>query len=173
MWDRGALDGYVKGLQTVGGTYHDIGMIWGARFISTGGVFGDSCDVYNGMPCNRHVIFMTDGDQTAYCNVYGSYGLERNDMRVRGSGGCSSDDPNNSTVKNLVARHEQRFRMACNAAKNTNTSVWVIGFATGLNANLTGCASSPAQADTAANRTALSAKFRQIGNQIGALRLTQ
>lgn len=173
VWDRGALDGYVKGLQTVGGTYHDIGMIWGARFISTGGVFGDSCDVYNGMPCNRHVIFMTDGDQTAYCNVYGSYGLERNDMRVRGSGGCSSDDPNNSTVKNLVARHEQRFRMACNAAKNTNTSVWVIGFATGLNANLTGCASSPAQADTAANRTALIAKFRQIGNQIGALRLTQ
>lgn len=173
VWDRGALDGYVKGLQTVGGTYHDIGMIWGARFISTGGVFGDSCDVYNGMPCNRHVIFMTDGDQTAYCNVYGSYGLERNDMRVRGSGGCSSDDPNNATVKNLVARHEQRFRMACNAAKNTNTSVWVIGFATGLNANLTGCASSPAQADTAANRTALIAKFRQIGNQIGALRLTQ
>ena len=163
VWDRTALDTYVKSLQTVGGTYHDIGMIWGARLSSTGGIFGDGCDVYNGMPCNRHIIFMTDGAQTAYCNVYGAYGVEQNDMRVTGSGSCS----------NQLARHEQRFRMACNAAKNMNTSVWVIGFDTALNSNLTGCASSPGQADTAANRTALIAKFRQIGNQIGALRLTQ
>ena len=173
VWSRSALDTYVKGLETVGGTYHDIGMIWGARLISTGGIFGDSCDVYNGMPCNRHVIFMTDGDQTAYCNVYGSYGVERNDMRVKGATNCTSDDQGNSVTAQLRARHEQRFRMACNAAKNMNTSVWVIGFDTALNSNLTGCASSPGQADTAANRTALIAKFREIGNQIGALRLTQ
>ncbi|MEX0343269.1 MAG: hypothetical protein AB3N06_11820, partial [Erythrobacter sp.] len=162
-WDRTALDTYVKSLQTVGGTYHDIGMIWGARFISTGGVFGDGCDYYNSMPCNRHVIFMTDGLQTAYCNVYTAYGVEQNDMRTTGSGSCT----------NQLARHEQRFRMACNAAKSLGASLWVIGFDTALNANLTGCASSPSQASTVANRDALISKFRQIGNQIGALRLTQ
>ena len=162
-WDRTALDTYVKGLQTVGGTYHDIGMIWGARFISTGGVFGDGCDYYNSMPCNRHVIFMTDGAQTAYCNVYTAYGVEQNDMRTTGSGNCS----------NQLARHEQRFRMACNAAKNLGASLWVIGFDTALTANLSGCASSPGQASTVADRAALISKFRQIGNQIGALRLTQ
>ena len=173
VWNRTSLDTYMKNLETVGGTYHDIGMIWGARFISTGGIFGDSCDVYNGMPCNRHVIFMTDGKQTAYCNVYGAYGVERNDMRVRGSTNCTSDDQGDSVTAQLTARHQQRLRMACNAVKNMNTSVWVIGFDTALDSNLTGCASSPGQADTAANRTALIAKFREIGNQIGALRLTQ
>lgn len=162
-WDRAALDTYVKGLQTVGGTYHDIGMIWGARFISTGGVFGDGCDYYNSMPCNRHVIFMTDGAQTAYCNVYTAYGVEQNDMRTTASGSCS----------NQLARHEQRFRMACNAAKNLGASLWVIGFDTALTANLSGCASSPGQASTVADRAALISKFRQIGNQIGALRLTR
>ncbi|MBX7481076.1 TadE/TadG family protein [Qipengyuania sp. 6D47A] len=173
VWDRTALDTYVKSLQTVGGTYHDIGMIWGARFISRGGIFGDSCDVFNGMPCNRHIIFMTDGAQTAYCNVYGAYGVEANDMRVKGATNCTSDSQTNSVTAQLVARHEQRFRMACNEAKNTDTSVWVIGFDTALSANLTGCASTQRQADTVANRAALIAKFREIGNQIGALRLTQ
>ena len=103
---------------------------------------------------------MTDGAQTAYCNVYTAYGVEQNDMRTTGSGNCS----------NQLARHEQRFRMACNAAKNLGASLWVIGFDTALTANLSGCASSPGQASTVA---ALISKFRQIGNQIGALRLTQ
>ncbi|WP_370030455.1 pilus assembly protein TadG-related protein [Qipengyuania mesophila] len=163
VWDRTSLDTYLTGLQTVGGTYHDIGMIWGARMVSTGGAFGDACTYYNSMPCNRHVIFMTDGQQTAYCNVYTAYGVEQNDMRVTGSGSCTDQ----------LIRHEQRFRMACNAAKNLGASVWVIGFDTALNSNLSGCASSSEQADTASNRTALIAKFQQIGNKIGALRLTQ
>jgi len=163
VWDKAALQTYLAGLQTVGGTYHDIGMIWGARLVSTGGAFGDGCEYYNSMPCNRHVIFMTDGQQTSYCNVYTAYGVEQNDMRVTGSGNCS----------NQLARHEQRFRMACNATKNLGASVWVIGFDTALNSNLTGCASSANQASTVADRDALISKFRQIGNQIGALRLTQ
>ena len=162
-WSRDEMDSYVSGLQTVGGTYHDIGMLWGARLISTDGVFADGCEEYNGMPCNRHIIFMTDGAQTAYCNVLSSYGVEQNDMRTTGAGNCPSQ----------LARHEQRFRMICNAAKNMNVSVWVIGFDTALNSNLTGCASSSNQATTSADRESLIARFRQIGNQIGALRLTK
>ena len=163
QWDRASLEAYVNGLQTVGGTYHDIGMIWGARLISTAGVFGDGCEFYNDMPCNRHIIFMTDGQQTAYCNVLTAYGLEQNDLRITGSGSCP----------NQLARHEQRFRMICNAAKAMNVSVWVIGFDTTLNANLQGCASNAGQASTVADRNALIARFREIGNQIGALRLTR
>ena len=63
--------------------------------------------------------------------------------------------------------------MICNAAKNMNVSVWVIGFDTALNSNLTGCASNSNQATTSADRESLIARFRQIGNQIGALRLTK
>ena len=172
-WDRSSLNTYLQKLTPVGGTYHDIGMIWGARFASTGGVFADACQTYAGMPCNRHVIFMTDGAQTAYCNVYSAYGVERNDMRVRGSTNCSSDDQNNAITASLLKRHEQRFRMACNATKNLGASVWVIGFDTSLNSNLIDCATNAGQADTATNRDALIAKFRAIGNKIGALRLTQ
>lgn len=161
-WTYDEMESYVNGLQTVGGTYHDIGMIWGARMISTGGVFADGCDEYNGMPCNRHIIFMTDGAQTAYCNVLTAYGVEQNDLRTTGSGSCPSQ----------LARHQQRFRMACNAAKNMNASIWVIGFDTALNSNLTGCASNANQATTSSDRESLVARFRQIGNQIGALRLT-
>ncbi|UVI38705.1 TadE/TadG family protein [Qipengyuania spongiae] len=172
-WDRSTLNAYLQKLAPVGGTYHDIGMIWGARFASTRGVFADACETYAGMPCNRHVIFMTDGAQTAYCGVYSAYGVERNDMRVMGSTNCSSDSQTNSVTANLLSRHEQRFRMACNATKNLGASVWVIGFDTSLNSNLINCATNAGQADTATNRDALIAKFRAIGNKIGALRLTQ
>lgn len=160
---REAMEDYLEDLEPIGGTYHDIGMIWGARFISTGGVFADGCEEFNGMPCNRHIIFMTDGQQTTYCNVLTAYGVEQNDMRTTGAGDCPSQQ----------ARHEQRFRMICNAAKSMNTSIWVIAFDTGLNANLTGCASNANQASTSTNQAELIAKFREIGNQIGALRLVK
>lgn len=161
--DRSSLESYVATLQPNGGTYHDIGMLWGARLISSGGIFADGCDNYNGMPCNRHIIFITDGLQTAYCNVLTAYGVEQNDLRVTGSGTCP----------NQLSRHEQRFRMICNAAKSMNVSVWVIGFDTALNSNLSGCASNANQASTSADSASLIARFRQIGNQIGALRLVK
>ena len=41
---------YVNALKPTGNTYHDIGMIWGARMISSGGIFADSPDKFNGMP---------------------------------------------------------------------------------------------------------------------------
>lgn len=163
-WDRASLNAQVNALSPVGGTYHDIGMIWGARFISTSGIFADGCEEFNGMPCNRHVIFMTDGDQTAYCsNTYTAYGLEQNDMRVSGAGNCP----------NLLARHQKRFQIICNATKNMNVSVWVIAFGTSLNPTLTSCASNPSQAKTSTNQAQLIQDFREIGNQIGALRLTK
>ena len=167
-WDRDELVDYTNSLQPIGGTYHDIGMIWGARMISTGGIFSDGCDFYNEMPCNRHIIFMTDGAQTAYCNVLTAYGVERNDMRVTGRTNCTSDPD-----ANQLARHQQRFRMVCNAAKSMNASVWVIGFDTTLNSSLTGCASNIGQATVSTDSESLIARFRQIGNQIGALRLTR
>ena len=163
-WDREAMETYTNLLQPVGGTYHDIGMIWGARMISTGGIFADGCNFYNEMPCNRHIIFMTDGQQTAYCDkTLTAYGVEQEDKRVTDNSSCPSQ----------LARHQQRFRMICNAAKSMNASVWVIGFATSLNSNLTGCASNTGQATTSTDSESLIARFRQIGNQIGALRLTR
>jgi len=161
-WSRDDLEDYVDGLQPTGNTYHDIGMIWGARLISNGGIFADSDDTYNGMPVSRHIIFMTDGKMEPSTSVYSAYGVESLDKRI--TGGSTSEQ---------TARHTQRFRMICNAAKSLNASIWVIGFGVSLSDELKECASNANQASTVADRDALIARFRQIGSQIGALRLTQ
>jgi Flp pilus assembly protein TadG len=162
-WTRTAMQNYVNTLDPLGGTYHDIGMIWGTRMLSSGGIFADSPDTFGGMPVSRHIIFMTDGQLAPNCNTYTAYGVEQNDMRVTGAGTCP----------NQYDRHLQRFKMVCNAAKSMNISIWVIAFGTTLSSDMTECASNSNQASTAANRAALIARFQQIGSQIGALRLTQ
>jgi hypothetical protein len=78
-----------------------------------------------------------------------------------------------STATGQYESHMQRFRMACNAAKNLSASVWVIAFGTTLSADMQNCASNANQAFTSADRDQLIARFREIGANIGALRLTQ
>ena len=160
---RAQMETYLGTLNAIGYTYHDIGMIWGARMISTGGIFARACETYNGMPCSRHVIFMTDGALNTSTPIYSAYGVEGIEERVSGSQGTGS----------LTEMHRQRFLMACNAARQGGASVWVVAFAQGLDASLTSCASNANQASTSANRAQLIARFREIGSNIGALRLTQ
>jgi Flp pilus assembly protein TadG len=161
---RTAMQNYVNGLQPVGSTYHDIGMIWGARMLSSGGVFADSPDTFNNMPVARHIIFMTDGQLAPSCGTYGAYGIEQNSPhRVTGASNCPD----------LYNRHLQRFRMACNQARGLNMSIWVIAFGTALTQDMIDCASNANQASTAANRQQLIDRFTQIGQNIGALRLVQ
>lgn len=164
-WTRGALQSYVNALTPTGSTYHDIGMLWGARLLSSGGIFADSPDTFASMPVARHIIFMTDGQMDTDPTVYGAYGMERNDMRVSGM--------SNPSESELNGRHMQRFRMICNAAKSLNISIWVIAFGTTLTSDMQNCASNASQASTIGNRDALIDKFQEIGNNIGALRLTQ
>ena len=164
-WTRADMLNYVNALQPTGNTYHDIGMIWGARMISSGGIFGDSADTYNGMPVARHIIFMTDGVMDTDEDVLAFHGVERNEHNVGGSPLPSDSE--------LESRHMQRFKMVCNAAKSMNASIWVIAFGSTLQPHLLECASNSNQASVASNRDQLIARFRQIGSNIGALRLTQ
>src|SRR3546814_12451918 len=39
--DRETFEDYVESLQPLGGTYHDVGMVWGARLPSPTGLFAD------------------------------------------------------------------------------------------------------------------------------------
>jgi Flp pilus assembly protein TadG len=164
-FNRGQMESYVNALNPTGSTYHDIGMLWGARMLSSGGIFADSPDTYAGMPVARHIIFMTDGQMDTDSGIYSFMGIERNDQRVAGQSNPSENE--------LNGRHLQRFRMICNAAKSMNISIWVIAFGTTLSSDMQNCASNANQATTIANRDQLIDKFREIGNNIGALRLTQ
>lgn len=167
-WTRGALSNYLDTLTPDGGTYHDFGMMWGARWASAGGIFGpNNPDKFNNMPVKKYIIFMTDGlFDTGYDTLYSGYGVERLDGRVTPGGASSNED-------DQLARHKQRFNLLCAKAKTMGYSVWVIGFDQQLDPSLTNCASTSGQASTSADSAALLAKFVEIGKNIGALRLTQ
>jgi Flp pilus assembly protein TadG len=164
-WTRTALSTYVDSLTPDGYTYHDIGMIWGARFVSPNGIFSaENPTTYNSMPVARYIIYMTDGALNTIENAYTSYGVEYLDKRVTGGYTTSADQDN---------RHNQRFALACQAAKTSGVSIWVVAFASSLSTQLTNCASKSTQASVSTNSAALIAKFAEIGKNIGSLRLTQ
>jgi hypothetical protein len=160
---RAELQTYVDALSPSGNTYHDIGMIWGARFISPRGIFRDDNDTApNGDAISRHVVFMTDGNLVTNTDQYGTYGVEWWDRRVTtdGSNGQAS------------SRHAARFQAACLAARNENITVWVVAFGTALTQNMTDCAS-PGRAYQANSSEELNSAFQEIAQKIAALRLTQ
>ena len=129
------------------------------------GIFADSPDTFASMPVARHVIFMSDGQMDTDRNLYGMYGIEMLDQRISGMSLPSETE--------LNARHMRRFQMMCEATKGLGASIWVIAFGTALSAEMQACASNVNQASTIGSRDALIARFREIGSQIGALRLTQ
>ncbi len=160
-WERSDLQNYVNTLQPTGGTYHDTGMIWGARMISSGGVFADSPTSFGGLPVKRYIIFLTDGQMAPNSSIYGMYGVEAYDKRVA------------SGTTNLTQTHTRRFDMMCNRVKQMNVSIWMIVFDDALSTSMKNCASSEDQASVSANQADLIAKFKQIAKSIGALRITQ
>lgn len=159
---RSEVQTYVNGLTAIGGTYHDTGMIWGARLISPTGIFAsENATAPNGQPITRNIVFMTDGQMAPNQNIYGLYGLENPDQRV--SGGSYSD---------LTNRHNSRFRAMCDAARAKNIRIWVVGFGTSLSTDMTACAD-PSQAFQANDTATLRARFAQIASQVARLRLSQ
>lgn len=149
-------------LKGVGYTYHDVGMIWGARLLSPTGIFAsENATAPNGKPINRHIIFMTDGDMQPNADSYGLYGYEALDGRV-----------GNGTTSDLTSRHNNRFVALCDAARAKNINIWVVAYASSLNTQLTSCAD-PGKSFTAANDTQLQQQFQTIAQRIARLRLSK
>ncbi|MEQ1687406.1 MAG: pilus assembly protein TadG-related protein [Sphingopyxis sp.] len=159
---RSVLQNYVNSLSPGGNTYHDIGMIWGARLISPTGIFGsENATAPNGNAISRHILFMTDGQLEPNKGVYGFQGQEYEMERVGGT-----------TDAEFRARHEARFQAICNAAKARNITVWVVSFGTTLNSSMQSCASGD-KAFQANNQAQLHAQFQSIASQITRLRLSE
>lgn len=168
----------VDQLVAQGSTYHDIGMIWGTRMLSSGGVFGSGNPTeWRQRSVQKFIIFMTDGQISAprdwcgsrSCNstsdhssAYSAYGIEAYDQRI----GASSDTDNN-------ARHNKRFLMACAEARARKISVWTIAFGTGRVDTLDKCASNLDQSSVADDSDELIERFAEIGRNIGPLRISK
>ena len=161
---------YVDSLTASGNTYHDIGLIWGARLISPTGLFAsENAFTPQGGQIERHIIFMTDGDTQTGNENYTAYGVPWWDRRQTSTGSA----PSSSTLDTQV---NLRFQAMCSAIKNKNITLWVISFGSGVSSTaqtaLQNCASS-GRFYSASNSATLINQFRQIASEISQLRLTR
>lgn len=159
---------YINSFNPSGNTYHDVGMLWGARLLSPTGIFAsENALTANGGAIERHLIFMSDGNaQTDTDNLY-SFGLPTHSRRAYNY---------SPSVDQITTMVEERFAAICTLVKNMNVKVWVISYGGGVDQEnedrLEACAS-PGQYYEADDNAALIAQFQQIASEIADLRLTQ
>lgn len=162
-----AFETYVNSLSPTGNTYHDIGMLWGARFISPTGIFAAENTNLNNI--QRHIIFMTDGDTNTCKDDYNAYGVgwwDRRQTTYAPSGSCSDGD--------LTAIVNARLESLCTTIRARNITLWVISYGSvsgGTATRLQNCAS-PGRYFTATSTATLMSNFKQIASEIADLRLT-
>ncbi|WP_068076453.1 TadE/TadG family type IV pilus assembly protein [Novosphingobium lentum] len=155
------LSDYVDALQPRGSTYHDIGMIWGGRLLSSTGLFADENADLAGKPTNRNLIFLTDGQTAPLDLSYGAYGIEPLDHRRWSP----------SSPLSLTEVVEKRFTVACQEVKKRNITVWFVAFGTDLNPVMTQCAG-VGHSFSAGNATELETVFSNIAKSMGDLRVS-
>jgi Flp pilus assembly protein TadG len=156
---------YVDALTPNGNTYHDIGLIWGARLMSPTGLFAsENAFTSNGGTIERHMIFMTDGASVASNTNYTAYGVPWWDRR-------QANSTDNGVLKTTI---DARLTALCSAIRNKNITLWVIYYgAAGSDdyTRLNNCAST-GRFYNATNSTQLIDKFKAIASEISQLRLT-
>jgi Flp pilus assembly protein TadG len=166
--DAAAFSSYLTGLQPGGNTYHDIGLLWGARLMAPNGIFSSvtsDADTW----VERHMIFMTDGDTSVSNTNYSAHGVHWWDRRQNdGASGPSSTW--------LEANVDARAQAICKWVRDENITLWVVAFGQGISTatkdNLENCATDGRYFE-ADNTADLITRFKTIANQISALRLTQ
>ena len=161
--DRSNFQTYINSLSPNGNTYHDGGMVWGARLISPDGLFAaENQTAPNGRTIQRHLIFMTDGEMVTNTSNLSFQGYEFTMQRVG-----QTDNTNGNQ------RHTNRFLQICAATKAKGITVWTIDFDATQTPALVTCASGSDKAFTAANAAALNTQFQAIARQISKLRISQ
>ncbi len=170
FWTPTTYSNYVDSLSTGGNTYHDAGLLWGARLMSTTGIFSATTASGSGEVVDRHMVFMTDGDTNTTQTNYASNGISWWDRREHIEGTAASKDWLDDNL-------DGRVQAICRAIKNKNITLWVVGFGDDLSlttkANLENCATSGSHYFEAESIAELTANFTAIASQISALRLTQ
>jgi hypothetical protein len=149
-----------------GGTYHDIGMLWGARFVSRTGFFagnnfkqGDNVTEIDDIPVNTHIVFMTDGMLDTGPTLYSAYGVDTYQRRLGNSGSQNG-------------RHIDRFESVCQTIRNMGVTVWVIALDVSDTDDIEPCATT-SDHFFISDGTDLEQVFERIGQGIGNLRLTR
>lgn len=176
--DKTKLDAYTvtDALKPSGATAGQIGTAWAWYMVSphfaelfddpeatVGGDFESKPAAYDAPNTLKIVIIMTDGEyNTEYCKgVSPSYS------------GCSAPDGITGSMAGPFGQAED----LCENMKDEKVVVYTVGFNLGTTGNavdlLTNCASDPSKAKLANDSDGLIAAFREIGENISDLRLSQ
>ncbi|MEQ1549002.1 MAG: TadE/TadG family type IV pilus assembly protein [Chakrabartia sp.] len=164
---------YINSLSPTGFTYHDIGLIWGARLMSSTGIFAsENATSSTGGAIERHMVFMTDGITDNRNDNYSAYGAQWWDRRQTKTSAAPTFGQT-SLITDVV---NARAIALCNAIKNKNINLWVVYYGTTSDVptltRLSNCATDASHFFNATNTPALIANFRQIADAISQLRLT-
>lgn len=158
----------------LGGTYHDTGMIWGTRLLSTKGVFANDVPAWPGRQAtNKVIVFLTDGAMSPSLISYGMYGAEYFDKRVTGGDYAPPAAATPNTQQ--TAYHNARFLAECAKAKSMNIKVWTVMITTNTTptTQLSQCATTTGQALVSSSGSDLNTKFQAIAKQVALLRISQ
>lgn len=168
IWNDGpTFASYVDSMQPTGNTYHDIGLLWGWRFISPTGIFAsENATTPGGAQIVRHIVFMTDGDTVNNIEDYTAYGAHWWDRR----------ETNGTNSATLVSATDARTDAMCRELKDANIQVWVVSYGGGntpaTETRLQACATNPSQYFLVTSTPQLVAAFSGIAARISDLRLT-
>lgn len=147
----------------LGGTYHDVGMIWGTRMLATKGIFATDNAPWPGRGAtNKVLVFLTDGDMSPSPYSYGLYGMEYYDSRVT-----------DGDLSNQKAYHNARLLAECAKAQDMGIDVWTVSIADSATPEMTQCASTADQALYTTSGNGLSSAFQKIAQQVARLRLSK
>ncbi len=167
--NKAQVQAYVNAADFValGGTYHDVGMIWGTRMLSTTGIFSADNAAWGGRGAtNKVIVFLTDGDMSPSPYSYGLYGMEYYDGRVTAGDWASANDRQKEY-------HNARLLAECAKAQSMNIDVWTVSIAPSSTAEMTQCATTADQALFTTSGADLSAAFVRIAQQVARLRLSK
>jgi Flp pilus assembly protein TadG len=166
-WTPTAFDTYVNTLSPTSYTYHDIGMLWGARLASPTGIFS-SVTAPPDVDIQRHMIFMTDGETNPNSDLYNPYGLDHWDRR-------QNDGTSNASWTWLRTNVDARTQAICSWVKGKNITLWVISFGDDVGSSTETALQTCATAGKfyrAEKASDLIATFNTIAAEISNLRLT-
>jgi Flp pilus assembly protein TadG len=168
-----SLDSYVNAFIPTGQTYHDIGLIWGARLLAPDGIYGaTNADAVapGGYQVSRHIVFMTDGQLDTDGKLADAWGVNAIMNRVQPDNAVA---PPSASEDRIYASHLRRTQIICNEMKKRGFIIWIVGFGNqGLSQELKECATDPDHWSIATDTAALRQSFAKIAQTIGGLRLS-
>jgi Flp pilus assembly protein TadG len=170
--EKGKVVAAINAMKAVGNTHINVGAVWGWRMLSPNwrGLWGGDMATYK-LPLDyatphmsKAAVIMTDGENTMSSDIYTAYGW------------LADKSLGTSNESSAVTELNTRLTKVCTAMKNAGVIIYTIAFdnpGTSTQNLLRGCASQNAFYFNSPTTAALQSAFKQIGDSLSNLRVSQ